>query len=103
MIRFKLSAEDNARLGLDGNVLEFDESRLTVAEHRAVKKSTGMTLADIANGLKSGDLDATAGLVWLTLRRAGHDIAWDALDFDLLGLEWLDEGKADQPATTSTA
>lgn len=101
MIRFRLGADDRAALDLDDGWMEFDETTLRVTEHRAVKRETGLSLQDIANGLKVGNLDATAGLVWLTLYRTGRRIGWNDLDFDLLAMEWEPEGKA-SPATTTS-
>lgn len=95
MIRFKLSPEDRERLGAP-EVIAFDETRLMLSEARAVQKASGYHPDDWFDGLKKGAPDAVAAVVWLALRRAGVEITYDDVDFDLGALVYEEpepEGK----------
>lgn len=63
------------------------EDKLSVAEARALKQHTGMTIQDWMDGIQAADVDALCGIVFLAVRRAGDDIEWsDMDDMDLMQL-----------------
>lgn len=86
MIRFTLSSEDRQRLGAP-DVLEYDETKLKLSEARRLQKATGLGPQELADGLKGFNLEAVAALVWLALLRAGIEVAFEDLDFDLSAFE----------------
>lgn len=77
---------------VEGEDYEFDESTLTVAEARLIKKHTGMGLKSFAESSKDGDPDALVAIVFLAKRRANEAVRWQDLDnLDLAKLEAIDE------------
>jgi hypothetical protein len=50
--------------------------RLTANEMRQLKENTGKTMTDLM-GEEADDADRLQTMVWLELRRRGHDVRWD--------------------------
>jgi hypothetical protein len=98
VIRFKLGEDDRARLGAP-EIIDFDETKLLLSEARKLQKASGFHPSDFIDGLKKGNVDALAAVVWLALSRSGVTTEYDALDFDMSKLEEVpEEGKAADPA-----
>lgn len=76
------------RIGED--VYEWDDTTLTVAEARVIKKNTGMGLRSFTNGLNDVDPDAIAAMIFLARRRKGEAVRWqDMDDIDLGSFDML--------------
>lgn len=68
------------KFDLGGKLYEFDGATLSIGEARAVKRNTGLGVLEFERGIKTLDPDAVAALIWVTLRRAGEEAEWDAVD-----------------------
>lgn len=75
------------RVTIDGQVYEYDETRLMNTEAIALQKATGFRPPEFAEELKKGDAIALTGLVWLILRRNGDKGKFDELEFDLAAID----------------
>lgn len=73
------------RFELNGRRYSFDQDVLSVDEAIDVKRHAGLTIASFLTGMRIGDPDAVKSLVWLARRRAGEDIAYDGITFDVIG------------------
>lgn len=104
MITIRLGAADREALGAP-EAMTVNPQRFRLAEVRALKRETGHTVESLSQAMQNGDADskveATAAMVWLALRRAGVEVAYDDLDFDLAEMELEVEaaGKAPTPAS----
>lgn len=87
MLHIRLSESDRERLGAP-EVLEWDESRMMAREAAQLFKVAGMTVKQLRDRLKERDPEADIALVWLALRRAGVEIRYSTLDFDLSQTSW---------------
>lgn len=96
---------------LEGESYDYDDSTMTVAEARIIKKHTGYGLRSWALNLQDMDADALVGLVFLAKRRAGEAIRWqdlDNLDIAKIGLvgdeavEGAEEGDDVDPPAPKT-
>lgn len=105
--RIRLSDEDRERIGCD-EWLELDLSHLPVEEAEAIEDATGKTWDMV---LDPGAKAAKARL-WFALRRAGIEVSFAELTFNLLGMRVTrdedDPGKADssdndEPSTPQTS
>ena len=86
---------------------DYDDTTMTVAEARLIKKHSGFGLKSWAMGLQDMDPDALVGLVFLAKRRAGEAIRWqdlDNLDIAAIALSAGDaeEEEVDPPAPAPT-
>lgn len=82
----------DVKFAISGTNYDFDESRLTVAEARVIKKHAGFGLAEFGDGLRRGDPDAIVAMLFLVKRRVGEAVRWvDFDDFNLADIEALDE------------
>lgn len=92
--------------GLGGTEYEYDDTTMTVAEARIIKKHTAMGLRSWALGLQDMDPDALVGLVFLAKRRAGEAVRWQDLDnLDIAAISLVaaeDDTDADPPAPATT-
>jgi hypothetical protein len=107
-LKFRLSEEDTTRLGLP-EVLDFDWSKLTVAEAREVKQVCGVNAVALPGLWATMDLDAVLAVVWLAAKRAGVDLDWTSLELNLYGFKLVDEpkdargkGSSQKPASSTT-
>lgn len=73
---------------------EFDDTRVTIAEARLIKKYAGMGVNELFLGLRRGDPDAMAALAFLVMFRAGKQPRWrDFDDMDMVAdFELIDDG-----------
>lgn len=65
---------------LDDTTYHFDQSRLSIAEARLVKRHTGMGFALWDAQINIIDPDAIAAMVLLAKRRASEEVEWADLD-----------------------
>lgn len=90
------------KFGLGDSQYEYDDTSMTVAELRIIKKHAGMGLRSWALGLQDMDPDALVGLVFLAKRRAGEAVRWQDLDnLDIAKIALVaeeDDADADPPA-----
>lgn len=84
LLHILLSDADRERLGAP-DPLVYDSGTWKVSEATALFKSAGMTRADMHKSLQAGNPEAKAALTWVALRRAGVQVRYSELDFDLLG------------------
>lgn len=68
------------KLTVEGQVYEFDQERLLLAEARQMKKLTGLTPPRWAEGIDEQDPDAIAMLVYMAKKRAGETLRFEDLD-----------------------
>lgn len=77
------------------------EDHLSIGEARAVKRETGMGVAEWSLSLRAMDPDALAAMVWVATRRAGEPMDWseiDELDMADLAESIAAEAVAEKPA-----
>jgi hypothetical protein len=65
---------------VDGVDHEFDESRLTFAEGRALERVTGHPFTQLADHLISGDLTSLQAFIWVALKRTEPTLRFEDLD-----------------------
>lgn len=94
------------KFGLGDSSYEYDDTSMTVAEARIIKKHAGMGLRSWALGLQDMDPDALVGLVFLAKRRAGEAVRWQDLDnLDIAAISLVaeeDDADVDPPAPATT-
>lgn len=73
-----------------GQAYDYDAARLQVNEAILIHQLTGLNLQKWQAGLGDMDPYAVKALVWLIKRRAGEQVEWEALDFDLGSVELAD-------------
>lgn len=83
LLHILLSDADRERLGAP-DPLVYDSSIWKVSEATALYKSAGMNRSDMNKALRDGNPEAKAALTWVALRRAGVQVRYSELDFDLL-------------------
>jgi len=88
-----------AKVTIDGQVFDYDPTRMLNTEAIALQKVTGMRMQEWTTALTEGDAFALTGLVWLLFRRDGRDVAFDQVEFDMGSIVVEDdtpaEGEAD--------
>lgn len=82
---------------VDGTKYDYDATRLLISEAMEVKQRTGMNMQAWQQGLADIDPYAVKALVFLLKKRAGERPDWDTLDFDLGGLEMVEDEVPDGP------
>lgn len=89
--------------------LDWDPGRFTVSEAEAfqahVRDEAGnpVPIAKYSAWLDTPGLPQTKWALWAALRRAGHEVAWDMLDPDLLDLQAVRDEPAPAAATVEGA
>lgn len=93
-----MADRDRERLGAP-DPLVYDPEIWRVSEATALYKVAGLTRRGMLDAIKAQDPQGYAALTWIALRRAGVDVRYSELDFDLLAWE-LDspDEEADEPA-----
>jgi len=86
-----------AKVTVDGEVFDYDATRLLNTEAIALQKVTGMNTQAWMKALTEGDAYALTGLVWLLYRRNGRDVSFDDVEFDIGSLELADDAPAPEP------
>jgi hypothetical protein len=73
---------------LDGVKYEFDDNRMMNTEAIAIRRVTSekLTVDEWGTALGKGDPEALTALVWLARRRAGEDVKFSDVEFDLIEL-----------------
>ena len=79
------------KITVDGQVFDYDASRLLNTEAIALQRVMGMPVPDWTKAMQKGDAIALTGLVWLLWRRAGRDVPFDDVEFDLGSIEVEDD------------
>ena len=93
-----------AKVTIDGQVFDYDPTRMLNTEAIALQKVTGMRMQEWTSALTGGDAFALTGLVWLLYRRAGREVAFDEVEFDIGSLALEDDDvPAEQPDPTEAA
>lgn len=90
------------KLIVNGKAYYYDESRLLNTEAIALQKATGMSVKGLGDALKEADPVALTAVVWLAMRRAGENVRFDDLEFDLGSIE-IEEEPAPEPARPTQA
>lgn len=86
------------KISVDGKSYDYEPGKLMLSEARQLQRHTGQTLAEWQHGLNVLDADSVAGLVWLLRRRAGEDLSFDELEFDLGTFEATEDDDAPVPS-----
>jgi hypothetical protein len=85
------------KVTVDGQVYDYDPSKMLNTEAIALQKVTGMTVPEWTTALQTGDAYALTGLVWLVYRRNGREVAFDEVEFDIGGLELAEDEEPADP------
>lgn len=72
-----------AKVTIDGQVFDYDPTRMLNTEAIALQKVTGMRMQEWTGALTEGDAFALTGLVWLLWRRSGRQVPFDEVEFDI--------------------
>jgi hypothetical protein len=72
------------KIDYDGQVYDWDDEALTVAQGLAIEKHTGGTLLDWDQGLLSARTDCYQALYWVVLRGGDPGVKIAALEFPVL-------------------
>ena len=90
-----------AKVTIDGQVFDYDPTRMLNTEAIALQKVTGMRMQEWTTALTEGDAFALTGLVWLLFRREGREMPFDEVEFDIgsISLEEDAEPEADADPT----
>lgn len=86
-----------AKVTVDGEVFDYDATRLLNTEAIALQKVTGMKTQEWMTALTEGDAYALTGLVWLLYRRAGREVSFDEVEFDIGSLDLQDDAPEPEP------
>lgn len=78
------------QIKINGKLYDHDAERLLVSEALAIEELTGYTVRDWNARLAEEHPLAMKGLAWILMRRAGEDIAFADVDFDLGEWEVID-------------
>lgn len=86
------------RFTVDGQTYDWDDDHVLNTEAIALKKSAGITVLELMEGVSEFDAEAVTAMVWLAKRRAGETepdgkpLLYSALEFDMgqLDLHMLD-------------
>jgi hypothetical protein len=86
---------------VDGEKFDFDESKLTFAEARAMEKQTGTTMAELADGGFRATAQSLQAILWVAMKRQRPNLAFTDLDNMAIGdIEFIpDEEPAPEPET----
>lgn len=93
-----------AKIIINGESFEWDNSRKPMSEALAIENALGMRYADWETELQAGSMKAMCGFVWLVWRRAGRDTALKDIlsgdvEIDLGGLmDSLEEAAREEKA-----
>lgn len=92
-----------AKVTIDGQVFDYDPSRMLNTEAIALQKVTGMRMQEWGAALAEGDAFAMTGLVWLLYRRNGREVPFDEVEFDIGSLDIQDDEVAAEAGPTEAA
>ena len=95
------------KLTIDGEVFEFDASRMTNVEGMAIEKATGLLYAEWAEALSKGSMMAQTALVWVIKKRQEPTLRFDDVVFTTVeiddGDEQAEQADASDPAIPTEA
>jgi hypothetical protein len=96
------------KVKIEGTEYDFDSTRLAVAEAIALEKVMGMTIGEWNDALNKESAFATAGMVWLVLRRSGSDVRFKDIEdgtypVDLAAIEFNSDDEAAEADPTAEA
>lgn len=77
-------------------IISFDQTVMSVAEARTIKKFTGFGLKPFSEGLQNGDPDSIVAMLYLAYRRSGRAVQWN--DFDEWNLNEIEALTDEVPA-----
>lgn len=72
-----------AKVTIDGQVYDYDSTKMLNTEAIALQKVTGMKIPQWTAALQEGDAFALTALVWLLWRRNGREVPFDEVEFDI--------------------
>jgi len=75
----------------DGRVYRFDEKKMLNTEAMALQNATGFTLRELLTRFKTGDVEGLTAYIWLAMRRAGEQVKYSEVEFDILQVKWEHE------------
>lgn len=96
-MKFKLDPADHEKLGLP-EVLEWDWDVMSVADARLIRKTTGVNAMALGRLWDDRDDDAVCAIVWMSARRAGVELDYPSLDFNLYGLRAAEDDELGKDA-----
>lgn len=92
-----------AKVTIDGQVYDYNPTRMLNTEAIALQKVTGMRMQEWTTALTQGDAFALTGLVWLLWRRAGRECAFDEVEFDIGSISMDDDEQPEVEADPTEA
>lgn len=101
MPKLRLDQEARERYGC-AEELDYDPSSMSIDEAIEIQERTGINYVDWSKLLRANDPRALKGVVWMALNRAGHQIGWDDVRFDVKRLEVVREPAGRGKELTST-
>lgn len=85
---------------VNGEAYEFDDSRMTFGEARALEEVTGLNMSDLGKG---SSIATTQAFIWLAVRRRDPSVKfldlddWNIADLEMDGEEAKAEGDDADP------
>lgn len=92
-----------AKVTIDGQVFDYDPTRMLNTEAIALQKVTGMRMQEWTTALTEGDAFALTGLVWLLYRRDGRNVPFDEVEFDIGSITLEDDSEPEVEADPTEA
>jgi hypothetical protein len=83
------------RIRINDEWYDLDQRKLLNTEAIALQKITGKTFMQVAEAMRDGDIEALSAMVWLAMRRAGSDIRYSDLEFNLADVDVEDDEEPD--------
>lgn len=93
------------RFTVDGVKHEFDPTKLTFGEGRALERVTGYPFKDIETHATAGELTVLQAFVWIAMKRQDPTLQFSGLDdVSLADIEFHgDDGEAPDPTGGGTS
>lgn len=85
------------KITVEGTAYDYDPSRLGMREGMELERVTGMSFDEIQRGLGTMRPAAVGALIYLLKRRAGEEVDWSTLDFDILSIQVEDDPEPPGP------
>jgi hypothetical protein len=75
------------KLTIDGEVYDFDMTRITNVEGMAIEKVTGKTYVEWAEAMQAGSMLAVTALVWIVRKRQEPTLQFEQVEFSQISME----------------
>lgn len=90
------------KLTVDGEVFDFDMTRITNVEGMAIEKATGGTYVEWAQSMEAGSMLAVTALVWIVRKRQEPTLRFEDVEFTTISIEQdVEPSPLEEPGPTS--